>query len=107
MGLVETNQGNIYINDFQLKDDDVQYKRQFAYIPEEPILLEEFTVLQFLQFYAALYEVDEYDFKRRTAYHFYTVKAKLVLVYTCHDDGDVSVFTMALCNDIIFDYAHR
>lgn len=69
MGIIEPEQGNIYINDVQLKDDNLQYKRQFAYIPEEPILLEEFTVHQFLQFYATLYEVDEKDFNCRAEYY--------------------------------------
>ncbi|GAC40675.1 ABC transporter ATP-binding protein [Paenibacillus popilliae] len=69
MGLIKKKGGSISINHYTLEHDVFQYKQQFSYIPEEPMLLVEFTVFQYFQFYASLYGINETDFKSRVEYY--------------------------------------
>ncbi|MBM7554373.1 ABC transporter ATP-binding protein [Thalassobacillus pellis] len=57
MGWQEKQQGKIIINGCSQDGDFLAFKRQFAYIPEEPLLLSELTVHQHFQLYQDSYAV--------------------------------------------------
>ncbi|MGM0846392.1 MAG: ABC transporter ATP-binding protein [Bacillota bacterium] len=65
IGLMEAKQGEIKINGLQLKNDTDEYRKQFAYIPETPILYDELTLEEHMRLTAMAYGVPEEEYKRR------------------------------------------
>jgi len=66
MRMIEKREGNISI--IQKFDQDEQFllfKKYLSYLPEEPLLLTELTVMQHFQLYAMSYEMDETTFKEK------------------------------------------
>lgn len=66
VGILNKTTGTISI--LQKYDQDKQlleYKRRFAYLPEEPLLLTELTVMQHFQLYKMSYKIDENVFNER------------------------------------------
>ncbi|MFC2949999.1 ABC transporter ATP-binding protein [Virgibacillus sediminis] len=69
MGIQEKSQGDIKLNSVSIDADYLQYKSQYSYIPEEPILFTELTVLQHFQLYGTSYKVPENVFEERVNYY--------------------------------------
>jgi ABC-2 type transport system ATP-binding protein len=67
IGLMEPKQGEIKINGLQLKSDTDEYRKQFAYIPETPILYDELTLEEHMRLTAMAYGVPEAEYKKRAA----------------------------------------
>ncbi|RIW35377.1 ABC transporter ATP-binding protein [Bacillus salacetis] len=65
IGLMEPKQGEIKINGLQLKSDTDEYRKQFAYIPETPILYDELTLEEHMRLTAMAYGVPEAEYKKR------------------------------------------
>lgn len=65
IGLMQEKKGSITINNQTLKEDLSAYRKQLAFIPEQPILYEELTLLEHLQLTAMAYDIDEETFKER------------------------------------------
>ncbi|WP_421384077.1 ABC transporter ATP-binding protein [Bacillus salacetis] len=65
IGLMEPKQGDIKINGLQLKSDTDEYRKQFAYIPETPILYDELTLEEHMRLTAMAYGVTEAEYKKR------------------------------------------
>ncbi len=65
IGLMEPQKGLIQINQKQLKTNPDEYRKQFAYIPETPILYDELTLEEHLKLTAMAYGVSEEDFTNR------------------------------------------
>ncbi|AKP46309.1 MULTISPECIES: ABC transporter ATP-binding protein [Bacillus] len=65
IGLMEPRQGEIIINGLSLKDSPEQYRRQFSYIPEMPVLYEELTLEEHLKMTAMAYGLTEQEYKER------------------------------------------
>ncbi|MGD6965416.1 ABC transporter ATP-binding protein [Rossellomorea vietnamensis] len=65
IGLMEPKQGKININGFQLKSDTDEYRKQFAYIPETPILYDELTLEEHMRLTAMAYGLPEEEYKKR------------------------------------------
>jgi ABC-2 type transport system ATP-binding protein len=65
IGLMEPKQGEVKINGLQLKSDTDEYRKQFAYIPETPILYDELTLEEHMRLTAMAYGVPEAEYKRR------------------------------------------
>lgn len=65
IGLLEPKSGTIQINGMTLKENRTEYRRQFAFIPETPILYEELTLREHLELTARVYGLDEQTFSRR------------------------------------------
>lgn len=57
LGLIKANSGKIVINEAEVKCPyNVETKRRFLYIPDEPILIDYLTGYENLRYFAALYE---------------------------------------------------
>ncbi len=65
IGLMESKQGEITINGTSLKKDSDQYRKQFAYIPETPILYDELTLEEHLKLSAMAYGLSEEQYNDR------------------------------------------
>lgn len=67
MGVLEAMEGDLTIKAYNQKEDLLAYKQNLAYLPEEPMLLTELTVMQHFQLYGKSYEIPEETFNRRLA----------------------------------------
>ncbi|MFC7319671.1 ABC transporter ATP-binding protein [Halobacillus campisalis] len=65
IGTIEKKEGKISINGFDQDVDFKDYKYQFSYIPEEPLLLNELTVFQHFQLYQKSYDISDAVFIER------------------------------------------
>ncbi|MFB1051748.1 ABC transporter ATP-binding protein [Paraliobacillus sp. JSM ZJ581] len=59
LGWQEKREGTISINGIKQMEDFLAFKKQLAYIPEEPFLLSELTVMQHFQLYGESYQIDK------------------------------------------------
>ena len=66
MGLLDYDQGNIYINGMDTKKDPLSCKQISAYIPDNPRLYEFLTGAEYINFVADIYGVSEEDRMDRT-----------------------------------------
>lgn len=65
IGLMEPKSGSVRINGKTLMDHVETYRKQLAFIPEQPILYEELTLYEHLQFTAMAYDIPETTFNER------------------------------------------
>lgn len=56
-GLLKPQQGEILVNATNLETDPLAYRQQFTYIPELPVLYEELTLAEHLEFVALAYQM--------------------------------------------------
>ncbi|SEP80928.1 ABC transporter ATP-binding protein [Piscibacillus halophilus] len=68
IGLMSPKQGTIKINGRTVSDDLEKYRREFAYIPEMPMLYEELTLEEHLRLTAMAYGISEQTYKERTQF---------------------------------------
>src|SRR5690625_501270 len=62
VGTMEKFEGKIVIADeFDQDESFLEYKKHLSYIPEEPMLLSELTVMQHFQLYGLSYEIEEQE----------------------------------------------
>lgn len=67
MKMLEKKKGKISIlEQFDQDEQFVSFKRHISYLPEEPMLLTELTVMQHFQLYGMSYEIEEELFKEPT-----------------------------------------
>ena len=59
VGILQFDQGEIYIDGKSIKEDPLGCKRETAYIPDNPDLYEYMTGIQYLNFIADIFGVDE------------------------------------------------
>lgn len=64
-GIMEFDQGNIYIDGKSIKDDPLACKSVMAYIPDNPDLYEYLTGIKYLNFIGDVYGVSQEDRKAR------------------------------------------
>ncbi|GMB08812.1 ABC transporter ATP-binding protein [Thermolongibacillus altinsuensis] len=65
IGLMEPRKGTISINGKTFQQEPHEYRKQFTYIPEMPLLYEELTLEEHLQLTAMAYGVKKADYERR------------------------------------------
>ena len=65
IGTMEQKKGEILINDKSLKHDVEQYRKQFSYVPETPVLYDELTLDEHLKLTAMAYNIPEKEFQSR------------------------------------------
>lgn len=58
IGLLAPKQGTITLNQTTLQQDPINYKKQIAYIPEQPVLYEELTLREHLALTLSIYQID-------------------------------------------------
>ena len=59
VGILEFDNGNIYINGNSIKDEPLKCKKDIAYIPDTPDIYENFTGISYLNFVADIFEIDK------------------------------------------------
>ena len=59
MGLIDFDEGNIFIDGKSVKDEPIECKRISAYIPDNPSLYEFMSGIKYLHFIADVFQVDE------------------------------------------------
>ena len=64
-GILEYDEGEIYINDISLKQSPIECKRIMAYIPDNPDIYEFMTGIQYLNFIGDIYLVPIEERKER------------------------------------------
>lgn len=87
-GILDFEEGDIYIDGISIKDDPVACKQLMAYIPDDPRLYDNLTGIQYLRFIADIYGVDEQLRMKRL-----------------NDYGDAFEMTKHL-GDLISSYSH-
>src|SRR5699024_2907634 len=65
IGLMQEKSGTIKINEHTFKEEPTNYRKQIAYIPEQPILYDELTLEEHLRLTAMAYDIDEATFEER------------------------------------------
>ncbi|GAA0490820.1 ABC transporter ATP-binding protein EcsA [Salinibacillus aidingensis] len=65
IGLMEPKKGTISINEQTFQENPEDYRKQFAYIPEMPVLYEELTLYEHLRLTAMAYDIPEDEFEKR------------------------------------------
>ncbi|MBB6281708.1 MULTISPECIES: ABC transporter ATP-binding protein [Geobacillus] len=65
IGLMEPRRGTVSVNGRTLAADSETYRRQFAFIPETPVLYEELTLEEHLRLAAMAYGLSENEYERR------------------------------------------
>lgn len=64
-GILQFDSGEIYVNGVSVREDPLSCKRQIAYIPDNPDLYEYMSGIQFLNFVADIFGVDQADRQER------------------------------------------
>ncbi len=59
MGMMDMSEGSISVGTYDRETAFLDYKRHIAYLPEEPMLLSELTVMQHFQLYGLTYDIAE------------------------------------------------
>lgn len=57
VGIIEFEEGNIYIDGISLKEDPIACKRLLAYIPDNPDIYDALTGIQYLNFIGDMFEI--------------------------------------------------
>lgn len=65
IGLMEPRSGEIKLSGYTNQQDTDQYRKQFGYIPETPLLYEELNLYEHLKMTAMAYDIDEQTFEMR------------------------------------------
>jgi len=68
-GLLQPDNGKIFINNRSLVSEPQKCKQDTGYIPDRPYLFEKLTGFEFLQFIASLYNLKPETFSRNTAHY--------------------------------------
>lgn len=64
-GILQFEEGEIFIDGVSVKDNPLQCKRKLAYIPDNPDLYEFMTGIQFLNFVADIFDISVEERQRR------------------------------------------
>ena len=65
IGILDFDQGNIYIDGKSIKSKPLECKKIMAYIPDNPDLYEYMTGIQYLNFISDIYKVNSENRKQR------------------------------------------
>ena len=65
VGISHITDGKILLDGIDIEKDPLRYKQELAYIPDNPILYDYLTGIQYLEFIADMYEVTEKNRRNR------------------------------------------
>jgi len=68
VGLLNPDQGSIFINGYDNQRDPIAAKRSIGYVPDSPEVYDRLTGLEYLDFMANVYEVSPDEKKKRISY---------------------------------------
>lgn len=57
VGINHITEGDILLDQVSIKEDEVKFKKNIAYVPDNPILYEHLTGIQYLDFVADMYDM--------------------------------------------------
>lgn len=70
LGIMEKSTGKIIINEkYDLNENFLAFKQYISYLPEEPLLLTELTVMQHFQLYGMSYGLEEAELTKRVDHY--------------------------------------
>ncbi|WP_114570525.1 ABC transporter ATP-binding protein [Exiguobacterium flavidum] len=81
LGLLPVKSGQVKVNGYELEQDEQSYRRQVAYIPEQPMLYEQLTLQEHLRLIAQGYGVDEGTAKERSDFYAERMRMKKQLAW--------------------------
>lgn len=64
-GLIDFDEGEILIDGLSIKDNELEYKKIFAYVPDNPDLYSYLTGIQYLEFICDIFKLDKITRKER------------------------------------------
>ncbi len=64
-GILNADSGDIKINGFDIRDNAIEAKRQFGFVPDDPNVFLRLKGFEYINFMADIYEVPEQDRKSR------------------------------------------
>jgi ABC-2 type transport system ATP-binding protein len=98
IGLMEPRKGTITINGKTFADEPEQYRAQFTYIPETPILYDELTLKEHLELMAMAYGLpkDEYEKRLRLLLKEFRMEKKLTW-FPAHFSKGMKQKVMIMC----------
>lgn len=88
VGILEFSEGKITLDGLAIKENPIEYKKEIAYIPDNPDLYESLTGIQYLSFIADIYGVKKEE------------RERMIKKY-----GDAFEFTKSL-GGLISSYSH-
>lgn len=88
VGVLDFEEGDIYIDGHSVKNEPIECKKVTAYIPDNPDIYEYLTGIQYLNFVADIFEIDQKTREQRIAKY-----------------SDIFDITQAL-GDLISSYSH-
>lgn len=59
VGLIKKSKGDISIDGIRLENDPLLYKNKFSYLADNPDLFDKFTAVEYINFVADIYGIDE------------------------------------------------
>lgn len=65
LGIVPPSNGTIKILQYDIKENPLEFKKRVAYVPEVPLLYDEMTLLEHLEFTAMSHGLDKVNFEKR------------------------------------------
>ena len=68
IGCKDFQEGEIYINGYDIRKDPIEAKKCFGYVSSEPDCYEAMTGYEYLDFIASVYGIGEVDFKNNVRY---------------------------------------
>ena len=76
VGILEFEEGDIFIDGVSIKEDPIGCKRKIAYIPDNPDIYDSLTGIQYLNFVGDIYEVSKEE--REKLIKFYAEKFEIM-----------------------------
>jgi ABC-2 type transport system ATP-binding protein len=64
-GILDIDDGNIFIDDISIKDNPIEAKKRFGFVPDSPDLFLKLKGIEYLNFLADIYNVSNEDRKSR------------------------------------------
>ncbi len=65
IGLMEPSKGSVTINELTLEQSPSDYRRQFSFVPETPVLYDELTLEEHMRLTAMAYGLSEAEYEQR------------------------------------------
>lgn len=65
VGIIKKSKGSITINDLNLENNPIEYKKQFSYVPDNPELFDKLSGNDYINFISDIYELDDRTRKER------------------------------------------
>ena len=69
MGIVEKDEGDVYILGEKIGKKNLEIKRRLGYVPETPYMYKALTPIEYFYFIGTMYDIDRENLKKRIDYY--------------------------------------